>query len=142
MNISGSGFGDENIMVIRYKAANAIRDMMEQDQIIEAFVHAQLGIEKILWDKIVQEFTGQRGNEVRTKIETSRDGKDKAHTSSYDLIKWSHFLCAINDDDYSNLNDFNSKRNSLAHGHGNWWNIDSYKEALKKGIRFMEQNGF
>jgi hypothetical protein len=142
MVVSDLTEGIERVQVVRYKGANALRDMMKQHQIIEAFVHAQLAIETILWDKIVKNFKDQKATEIRTKIENSKNGKDKANTSTYELIKWSHFLGAINDDDYSNLNDFNTKRNDLIHGHGNWWNADTYKEALKKGIKYLEQNGF
>jgi hypothetical protein len=140
--VSDLAKGSNSVYVVRYKGANALRDMINDNQVIEAFVHAQLAIEHILWDKIVELFELQKASEVRTKIENSKNGKDKANTSTYELIKWSHFLDAINNDDYSNLKDFNSKRNGLIHGHGNWWNVDIYKEALQKGIKFLEKNGF
>ncbi|MGB8952603.1 MAG: hypothetical protein WCC06_08040 [Candidatus Aminicenantales bacterium] len=142
MAVSDLAEGGERLQVVRYKCANAIRDMMKKNQTIEAFVHAQLAIETILWDKIVKTFKDQKETEVRAKIENSKNGKDKANTSTYKLIKWSHFLGAINYDDYSNLNNFNAKRNGLIHSHGNWWKSNAYKEALKKGIKFLEKNGF
>jgi len=132
----------EKIDVIRYKGATAIREMMANNQIIEAFVHAQLAIEVLLWDKIVEIFKDQKATEVRTTVENSKKGRDKANTSTYELIKWSHFLGGLNDNDFSDLTDFNTKRNDLIHGHGNWWNSETYKEALQKGIRFLERNKF
>lgn len=142
MSVSVLAEGSVSVQVVRYKSANAIRALMKQNQIIEAFVHTQLAIETILWDKIVNNFKDQKTSEVRTKIENSKNGKDKANTSTYELIKWSHFLCALAEDDFSDLNDFNTKRNDLIHGHGKWWSSDTYKEALQKGIRFLEKNGF
>lgn len=132
----------EKFEVVRYKGANAIREMMDNNQIIEAFVHAQLAIEVLLWDKIVDNFKDQKATEVRTTIENSKKGRDKANTSTYELIKWSHFLGGLNDNDFSDLTDFNTKRNDLIHGHGKWWNAETYKEAIQKGIRFLERNNF
>jgi hypothetical protein len=48
--------------VIRYKGSKDIKEMIENEQFIDAFVHAQLGIEKILWDKIVGIFENQPEN--------------------------------------------------------------------------------
>ena len=39
--------------VVRYKGTKNIVEMMERGEYVEAFIHAQLGVEKILWDKIV-----------------------------------------------------------------------------------------
>jgi hypothetical protein len=132
----------EKIEVVRYKGATAIREMMKKDQMIEAFVHAQMGIENLLWDKIVEIFKDQKAREVRTAIETSNKGKDKTNTATYELLKWSHFLGAIDDKDFGHLIEFNNKRNDLIHKHGNWWATETYKEALQHGIRFLEQNNF
>jgi hypothetical protein len=52
---------------------------------IEAFTHAQLGIEKILWDKIVGIFEGEKAMIVRRAIEESKE--DKSKTTTYELIK-------------------------------------------------------
>jgi len=132
----------EKIEVVRYKAAVAIREMMANKQIIVAFVHTQMAIEVLLWDKIVQIFNDQKAAEVRKSIENGKKGKDRSNTSTYELIKWSHFLGSINDNDFSDLKDFNTKRNDLIHGHGKWWFDETYKEALQKGIRFLERNNF
>jgi hypothetical protein len=132
----------EKATVIRYKGAVAIRQMINNDQMIEAFVHTQMGIEILLWDKIVEIFKDRKASEVRTAIEKSNKGKDKTATSTYELMKWAHFLGALNDQDYGHLIDFNAKRNDLIHGHGKWWSAENYKEALQHGVRFLEQNKF
>jgi hypothetical protein len=132
----------EKAEVVRYKGASAIREMMINNQFIEAFVHTQLGIEVLLWDKVVEIFKDQKARDVRTTIENSNKGRDKANTSTYELIKWAHFLGALDDKEFGHLIDFNTKRNDLLHGHGKWWSTDSYKEALQHGIRFLEQNNF
>ena len=84
-----------------------------------------MSLEKILWDKIVALFEGKKAMIVRR---------------TYELIKWAHFLNAINDNEFSDLKDFNGQRNHLFHSHGGWWNRSEYKEALIKGIRFLEKN--
>ena len=131
------------VRVTRYMGAKNIREMMQKDQYIEAFTHAQLGIEKILWDKIVGIFENKKASIVRQAIEDSRDGKDRSNTTTAELIKWAHFLGAIDNDEWSALIDFNKKRNDIIHGHGQWWHFDKkHREALNKGIRFLEKNGF
>lgn len=122
---SNHGKGEDQITVTRYEGAQNIRQMMMENRYIEAFVHTQLGIEKILWDKIVALFEGKKAMIVRR---------------TYELIKWAHFLNAIDDNEFSDLKDFNVKRNHLFHIHGEWWNRSEYEEALIKGIRFLEKN--
>ncbi|MBA7674360.1 hypothetical protein ES703_82574 [subsurface metagenome] len=131
---------EDQITVTRYEGAQNIRQMMMENRYIEAFVHTQLGIEKILWDKIVALFEGKKAMIVRRTIEESKQGKDKTDTRTYELIKWAHFLNAIDDNEFSDLKDFNRRRNHLFHSHGEWWNRSEYKEALIKGIRFLEKN--
>jgi hypothetical protein len=140
---SDSGKGKDTIVrVVRYIGAAKIEERMKTgEDYIEAFAHTQLGIEKILWDRIVEIFEGEKAVKVRKVIEKSKAEKDKPPTTTHELIKWAHFLGAINDDEYSELTDFNRKRNSIMHGHGQWWHTKSYKEALKKGIRFLRKNG-
>jgi len=132
--------GEDQMTVTRYEGAQNIRQMMMENHYIEAFVHTQLGIEKILWDKIVAIFERKKAMIVRRTIEESRKGEDKTHTKTYELIKWAHFLNAIDDNEFSDLIDFNHRRNDLFHSHGEWWNRSEYKEALIKGIRFLEKN--
>ena len=141
VSASDSGTGEEAVRVVRYIGAGKIEEMMENGQYIEAFAHTQLGIEKILWDRIVKIFEGEKARKVREAIDKSREEKDKSPTSTFELIQWTHFLGAINDDEYSDLTDFNKKRNGIMHGHGQWWHLGEYKEALKKGIRFLNENG-
>jgi hypothetical protein len=50
-------------------------------------------------------------------------------------------LGAINDNEFSDLIDFNKKRNKIIHGHGKWWDSTEYSGALQKGVRFLENNG-
>jgi len=117
--------GEDQITVTRYEGAQNIRQMMMENRYIEDFVHTQLGIEKILWDKIVALFEGKKAMIVRR---------------TYELIKRAHFLNAIDDNEFSDLKYFNHERNHLIHNHGEWWNRSEYKEALIKGIRFLEKN--
>ena len=139
---SDSGKAKEGVpRVVRYIGAGKIEEMMEDDNYIEAFAHTQLGIEKILWDRIVEIFEGEKVKRVREAIEESRRGEDRSITTTAELIKWAHFLGAINDDEYSDLIDFNRKRNGIMHSHGQWWYLEEYKAALKKGIRFLKENG-
>jgi len=93
--------------------AKNIRGMIRNEQCIEAFTHAQLGIERILWDKIVGIFKGEKAMMVRRTIGKSRGGEDKYNTKTYELIKWAHFLGAINDSEFSDLVDFNKKEIGL-----------------------------
>jgi len=142
VSASDSGIAKEAAWVVRYIGAGKIEEMMiEDEQYIEAFAHTQLGIEKILWDRIVEIFEGEKAMAVREVIDESRRGEDKSKTKTAELIKWAHFLGAINGDEYSDLIDFNNKRNRIMHGHGKWWYLEEYKEALKKGIRFLNENG-
>jgi hypothetical protein len=147
LSASDSGVGEETALrLTRYIGARKIEEMIEKERIedkqyIEAFAHTQLGIEKILWDRIVEIFEGEKAIKVREVIEKSREEKDKSPTSTFELIKWAHFLGAINDDEYSDLTDFKKKRNDIMHGHGQWYYPEKYKEALKKGIRFLSENG-
>jgi hypothetical protein len=147
VSASDSGTAKETAGVVRYIGASKIEKMIEKEtienkQYIEAFVHTQLGIEKILWDRIVEIFEGEKAMAVRQAIEDSRKGKDKSRTSTFELTKWAHFLGAITEDEFSELIDFNNERNRIIHGHGQWWDAEEYKEALKKGIRFLSENGF
>jgi len=114
---------------------------MEKRQYIEAFTHTQLGIEKILWDKIVRIFSGEKAMVVRRTIDESMRSKDRSPTTTSELIKWAHFLGAIDDNEFSDLEDFNKKRNMIMHGHGQWWYLEEYTEALNKGVRFLRRNG-
>lgn len=139
-NVRDTGSFEENVQVVRYKGSKIIKGMIERDQYIEAFTHAQLGIEKILWDKIVGIFENEKAMIVRRTIENSKKGQDKRRTTTYELIKWAHFLGAIDDNEFSHLADFNGKRNKIMHSHGKWWNMKDYKEALQKGVRFLERN--
>jgi len=77
---------------------------------------------------------------VRRTIEESREGKDKRSTRTYELIKWAHFLGALDDDEFSDLVDFNKKRNHIMHSHGQWLYAQKYGEALRKAIRFLQKN--
>jgi len=140
MEEAGTG---EEVRVVRYMGFKNIMEMMEGEQYIEAFTHAQLGVEKILWDKIVGIFEGEKAMKVRRTIEESEKRRgDRSNTRTYELIKWAHFFGAINDNEFSALKDFNSKRNKIIHGHGEWWHFKKrYKEALQKAIRFLEKSG-
>jgi len=129
----------DTVEVVRYKGAQNIREMIEKKQYIEAFIHTQLGIEKILWDKIVGIFEGEKAMMVSRTINESRG--DKSNTRTYELIKWAHILGAIDDNDFKDLKVFNKARNSIMHGHGKWWSAKDYLEALQKGISFLEKNG-
>ena len=51
--ISDHGKGKDEIMVVRHEGSESIHKMVKEDKYIEAFVHTQLGIENILWNKIV-----------------------------------------------------------------------------------------
>lgn len=141
ISVFDSGKAEEKAWVVRYIGTENIEAMFRNKQYIEAFLHTQLGVEKILWDKIIGMFKGKEAIAVRNTIEGSRDRKDKSRTHTAELIKWTHFLRVINDDEYSDLMDFNRKRNDIMHSHGSWWDGESYKEALKKGTRFMNENG-
>ena len=128
--------------VVRYKGTTNILEMIERGEYVEAFIHAQLGVEKILWDKIVEIFEDEKAMEVRKAIEESERKKgDRSNTTTYELIKWATFLGAIDVDESSDLRDFNSKRNKIIHGHGEWWHFKKkYRQALQKAIRFLEKN--
>ncbi|MBS7636738.1 hypothetical protein KEJ37_05325 [Candidatus Bathyarchaeota archaeon] len=110
-------------MVIRYKGSKDIKEMMEKGEFIEAFVHTQLGIEKILWDKIVGMFEHEKAREVGRRIEEK--GKK---VSTYELIKWSYLLGAITIDECKALEKFNKGRNQIIHGHGKWWILEDNRK--------------
>lgn len=141
IEVSDFGRAEEVVRVVRYIGGGKIRELMESDQYIEAFTHTQLGIEKILWDQIVGIFEGEQAMIVRRRVEESRKNDDRYNTGTAELIKWAHFLGAIDDTEFSDLVDFNKKRNGIIHGHGQWWHSRMYREALQKGIRFLERNG-
>ena len=138
--ISNHGKGEDKVMVVRYEGSENIRKMVRDGKYIEAFIHTQLGIERILWNKIVAVFEGGKAMVVRRTIEESKGGEDKQYTTTRELTKWAHFLNAIDDNEFSDLKDFNKKRNHLFHRHGEWWYKSKYEEALNKGIKFLEKN--
>ena len=142
-NKKGSDFGKgkESARVIRYYGTEKIIEMMKNKQYIEAFVHTQLGVEKILWDRILGIFEDELAIKIRQLIENYRKGEDKSRTNTGELIKWAHFLTAIDDNEHGELIDFNRKRNMIMHGHGAWYNENEYEEALNKGIRFLNKYG-
>lgn len=63
-----SGTIKKEIIVVRYMGVKNITDMMERGQHIEAFAHVQLDVEKILWNKIVGIFEGEKAMIVRRTI--------------------------------------------------------------------------
>jgi len=133
------GRGFDEAFITRYLGAQRIRGLTNDGQYMEAYVHTQLAIERILWDKIVGVFAndGNKASEVRRAIDNW-----EGRTSTHELIKWVHLLGAVNNAEYSDLVDFNKKRNDLMHVHGKWWFSETeHKEALQKGIRFLEKNG-
>jgi hypothetical protein len=132
----------ETAGLVRYIGAREIEERVARGDYIEAFVYAELGIEKILWERIIKVFKGGKAIAVRQAIEDSRKGKDKSRTSTFELIKWAHFLGAITEDEFNELINFNNVRNRIIHGHGLWWDLEEYKEILKEGIRFLRENGF
>jgi hypothetical protein len=134
---SDHSHGVDAASVARYKGTQQIVDMMHRGEYIEAFVHAQLAIEKALWDRIVQLFVGEKAMLVRRTIDAS-----KSVTSTYELIKWAHFLGAIDGSEHGDLMTFNAGRNKIFHSHGEWWNARQYREALEKGIGFLKKNDF
>ena len=127
----------DNVSVVRYAGSPRIRKMIDDSQFVEAFVHTQLAIEKILWDKIAGVLSGERGSKFRGTVDNW-----KGHTYTSELIKWAFFLGAIEHDDLVALSDFNDKRNRVVHRHGEWWSAKDHMEALEKGIRFIQKNGF
>jgi hypothetical protein len=139
---SDSGTTEQAAGLVHYIGAGEIEERMGRGDYIEAFVYAELGIEKILWERIIKVFKGGKAMAVREAIEDSRKGKDKSRTSTFELIKWGHFLGAITEDEFYELLNFNNVRNRIIHGHGLWGDIEEYKEILKQGIRFLRENGF
>lgn len=133
--VNDSGKEEEKINIVRYEGSQNIRQMKDKGKFIEGFVHIQLGIERILWNKIVELFKEEKAMIVRKNIDESKD-----ITRTTELTKWGYYLGAIDKSEYSDLKDFNKKRNYLLHRHGNWWNSKQYKEALEKGIKFLEKN--
>jgi len=47
--------------------------------------------------------------------------KDKSDNRTFELIKWSYYVGVFNDNERSDLKDFNSKRNQIIHGHSKWY---------------------
>jgi len=138
--ISNHGKGKDKIMVVRYEGFENIRKMVKEGKYIEAFVHIQLGIEKVLWDKIVTLFKGEKAMIVRRTINES-----EYITKTSELVKWAYFLGAINENEHKDLRFFNKKRNSIIHRAGKEWEIKKWKNqeyigALEKGIKFLEKN--
>lgn len=134
--LAEQGKGKDNVIVVRYEGSKNILKMIADSKYIEAFVHTQLGIEKILWNRIVALFKGENAMMVQRTIDENRR---KYKTGTYELIKWAYFLNAINDSEFNNLLTFNKERNILMHTHGEWWN-KSHEIGLKKGIKFLEEN--
>jgi dihydropteroate synthase len=135
----------EEVSVIRYLGSKSIERMMENEQFIDAFVHAQLDIEKILWDKVVGIFKNEpvKAMEVRRRIDNFEGKKP----TTRQLIDWSYFLGAITREEFDALTEFNKARNRIIHGHGEWWVLDEnkkqyYKDKLKLAIQFLESNEF
>ena len=68
IHISDSAKAKDKVLVVRYMGPKIIREMIKNEQYIEAFVHTQLDIEKILWDKIVGFFETKKASVVRQKL--------------------------------------------------------------------------
>lgn|SRR3989304_2403670 len=62
-----------------------------------------------LWDKIVGIFESEKAMLVRKTIEESRGRTDRSNATTGELIKWAHFLGAIDNYEWSDLIDFNNK---------------------------------
>lgn len=122
---------DESAAIIRYLGHEEIRQMIENGDYIGAFVHAQLGVEKILWDK------------VERKLNKPIPDKSLVR-STFELIKWAHFMGLIDATEFEKLGNFNTGRNKVIHGHGVWWDAQKqeYRSALEKAIQFLENNNF
>ena len=129
------------VRITRYQGSKIIKKLVEEGQFIEAYVHTQLGVERILWDKIVGSFDGDKARLVRKRIESRKTEKDRFNIGTHQLITWAYFIGAITENEKGNLIDFNKKRNDLIHGHGQWWFSKTYIQALRKGISFLEKNG-
>jgi hypothetical protein len=138
---SDSGHAEESSQVVRYVGASMINIMMENEQYAGSFTNIQLGIEYLLLNRIIEVFQGEKKIKVRESIEAYCRKKEKFFAQTAELIKWAYVLGAIDKNEYSDLKDFNKKRNIFIHGHGEWYNKEEYKEALIKGIRFLKDNG-
>lgn len=84
---SDQGRGTDSASVVRYVGAAGIRNMMDNSQYLQAFVHSQLAIEKILWDKIVKVFSGEKAMKVRRAIDDWGKEDRSRITKTYELIK-------------------------------------------------------
>jgi hypothetical protein len=60
INLNDSATGKESVKITRYLGALSINKMIEEEHYIEAYAHTQLGIEKILWDKIAGVFQARK----------------------------------------------------------------------------------
>lgn len=112
--------------------------IMKQNRYIEAYALTQHAVEKILWDRFVGVFQGQKASQVRARI----DGELSRYIMTEELITWTYIIEGINDSEYRELRAFNKQRNRIMHGHGNWWNVGRFKESLNKAVTFLEMNGF
>jgi len=134
ISISDSGKIEEKIKITRYEGYGNIRKMVNEGKLIEAYVHAQHSIERILWDKAKGLFEGERGMIMTRTIDESEET-----VSTNELLRWCHYLGVIDQAEYSALKNFNSERNKLIHEHGRWFYLSQLKDALNKGISFIEK---
>lgn len=113
--------------------------MEKNDNFIEAFVHCQLAIEKILFDMIAKSL----GTRIELKLNKfDKNGKEiqPAFFKTSELIRWSYLIGAIGKEEYNDLQAFNRSRNRIVHTHGKWWEKKEFRQNLSKGITFMEKN--
>jgi len=117
-----------------------LRELVSEDKYLEAFIHTQLAVEKLLWDRIIGTLDAPKASNASAIMENERK-KDRFPIGTWVLILWAHILGAIDEREFEILVDFNSKRNAVVHGHGRWWNVSVYSKSLDNAIAFVEKSG-
>ncbi len=140
IRVNDAATGEETDSIVRYMGSSVITEMIGKGQYVEAFVHTQLAVERILWERINRIFEGERATQTRNRIESRR--KNRSFARTHELIEWAFILGVINDAEHGLLVDFNSKRNSILHAHGQWWRKTEYLQTLEKAVHFLERNSF
>src|SRR5690348_9188363 len=113
--------------VVRYEGSGDIKSMADRGEYVMAFAYTQQGIEKILWDKIVGVFQSPESSKMRIRIAELK--KRQIYVTTLQLIYWAFIVGAIKGDELDDLKSFNSGRNSVVHGHGNWWSGTEFRKV-------------
>lgn len=134
----------EHGRVIRFWSTTQIRDALEKGEYIDAVVHTQFLVERVLIDLIVSEARDDRSQMLRRrKIDGWSGGSYHPLLTLYSLIEIAWLLGVITDQEHGELDSFRRVRNLVFHRHGNWSPDHDFQQRIegttRSALRFIQK---